>query len=275
MLYRPIAVFDSGLGSLSVVRELRKIIPSENILYFADKKNFPYGNKTKSELKSIILKSIKFLEKYQPKLIVMASNTPSVQIYDEIKNDFSTAIISTKLPLDKTINLSRKKHIAIMASKGTLDSKEFNYLIKKEIPQQIFVDKVDSSEIINLVESGSFLFDQKFTYDKIREIIDSNIDNTIDVIALGSTHLPFVKNYIEAILPSIKFINSSAEVAKDVKNYLKYTGDLDKNKNTKGKLEILVSADKKNFQSILRYMGIKEIIFDVSTTNVTLRYGSI
>ena len=275
MLYRPIAVFDSGLGSLSVVRELRKIIPSENILYFADKKNFPYGNKTKSELKSIILKSIKFLEKYQPKLIVMASNTPSVQIYDEIKNDFSTAIISTKLPLDKTINLSRKKHIAIMASKGTLDSKEFNYLIKKEIPQQIFVDKVDSSEIINLVESGSFLFDQKLTYDKIRKIIDSNIDNTIDVIALGSTHLPFVKNYIEAILPSMKFINSSAEVAKDVKDYLKYTGDLDKNKNTKGKLEILVSADKKNFQSILRYMGIKEIIFDVSHTNVTLRYGSI
>jgi len=264
MLYRPIAVFDSGLGSLSVVRELRKIIPSENILYFADKKNFPYGNKTKSELKSIMLKSINFLEKYQPKLIVMASNTPSVQIYDEIKNNFSTAIISTKLPLDKTINLSRKKHIAIMASKGTLDSKEFNYLIKKEIPQQIFVDKVDSSEIINLVESGSFLFDQKFTSDKIREIIESNIDDTIDVIALGSTHLPFVKNYIEDILPSIKFINSSAEVAKDVKSYLKYTGDLDKNKNSKGKLEILVSADKKNFQSILRYMGIKEIIFDVS-----------
>jgi glutamate racemase len=233
-------------------------------LYFADKKNFPYGNKTKSELKSIILKSIKFLEKYQPKLIVMASNTPSVQIYDEIKNNFSTAIISTKIPLDKTINLTRKKHIAIMASKGTLDSKEFNYLIKKEIPQQIFVDKVDSSEIINLVESGLFLFDQKFTYDKIREMIDTNIDNTIDVIALGSTHLPFVKNYIETILPSIKLINSSAEVAKEVKNYLKYTGDFDKNKNSKGKLEILVSADKKNFQSILRYMGIKEIIFDVS-----------
>ena len=109
-----------------------------------------------------------------------------------------------------------------------------------------------------------FCLIRKLTYDKIREIIDSNIDNTIDVIALGSTHLPFVKNYIEAILPSMKFINSSAEVAKDVKDYLKYTGDLDKNKNTKGKLEILVSADKKNFQSILRYMGIKEIIFDVS-----------
>ena len=80
----------------------------------------------------------------------------------KLRTIFRQAIISTKLPLDKTINLSRKKHIAIMASKGTLDSKEFNYLIKKEIPQQIFVDKVDSSEIINLVESGLFLFDQNY-----------------------------------------------------------------------------------------------------------------
>ena len=60
MLFRPIAVFDSGLGSLSVVRELRKIIPAENILYFADTMNFPYGKKSKEQLKSIIIKSISF-----------------------------------------------------------------------------------------------------------------------------------------------------------------------------------------------------------------------
>ena len=111
VLHRPIAVFDSGLGSLSVVRELRKIIPTENFLYYADKMNFPYGRKSKSELKDIIVKSIKFLEKYQPKLIVMASNTPSIQIYDEIKTNFSIDIIPTRLPLKKTINLSRKKHL--------------------------------------------------------------------------------------------------------------------------------------------------------------------
>ena len=65
MLYRPIAVFDSGLGSLSVVRELRKIVPAENIIYFADRMNFPYGKKSKDSLKHIIIKSIKFLEKYK------------------------------------------------------------------------------------------------------------------------------------------------------------------------------------------------------------------
>ncbi|HSA75354.1 MAG TPA: hypothetical protein VLE21_04130, partial [Candidatus Nitrosocosmicus sp.] len=79
---------------------------------------------------------------------------------------------------------------------------------------------------------------------------------------LCSTHLPLVKNYLEAILPSIKLVNSSTEVARDVKNYLKNIGDL--NKYGTGKLEILVSADKNNFQSILRYMGVRELIFDVS-----------
>ena len=262
VLHRPIAVFDSGLGSLSVVRELRKIIPTEDFLYYADKMNFPYGRKSKSDLKDIIVKSIKFLEKYQPKLIVMASNTPSIQIYEEIKNNFSIDIIPTRLPLKKTINLSRKKHIAIMASKGTLESKEFNYHIKKEVPQQFFVENIDSSEIISLVEEGTFLFDKKLTYQRIKEVIKPHMDDTIDVVALCSTHLPIVKNYIEAVLPSIKLVNSSTEVARDVKNYLKYTGNL--NKYGKGKLEILVSADKNNFQSILRSMGVRDIIFDVS-----------
>lgn len=262
MLYRPIAVFDSGLGSLSVVRELRRALPYENILYFADKMNFPYGDKSKDELKNLVIKSINFLRKYQPKLIVMASVTPSIQIYDEIKDNFSIDIVPTKLPLKRTITLTRKNHIAIMASRGTLESKEFAYIIKKEVPQQIFIEKIDSSDIINLVEDGTFLFDQKSAIKKIRGVIKPYISNSVDVVALCSTHLPFITNYIEEIIPSVKFVNCSTEVARSVKGHLKYTGDL--NKSGTGKLEILVSADKDNFQSILRYMRIRELIFDVS-----------
>lgn len=262
MLHRPIAVFDSGLGSFSVVRELRKIVPTENILYFADKMNFPYGKKSKSELKSIILKSIKFLEKYQPKLIVLASNTPSIQLYNEIKDKFSIPLIPTIPPLKKTIKQSRKKHIAIFVSKGTLESKEFRYLVNKEIPQQIFITPIDASAIIELVENGSFLFEKKYTYNTIKKIVNCNLEDVIDVAALCSTHLSFVRNYFESILPSTKFIDSSSEVAKQVKKYLQYSNDI--NKNNLGKCEILVSSDKKNFQTILRYMGVKETIYDVS-----------
>ncbi len=262
MLFRPIAVFDSGLGSLSVVREIRKIAPAENILYFADKLNFPYGKKSKDELKPIIRNSIKFLEKYRPKLIVIASNTPSIQIFDEIKNEFSIDIIPTKPPLKKAASMSKKNHIAIMGSTGLLNSKEFNYLLKREIPQHIFITKIDSSDLIDIVENGSFLSDRNHTFKIIQKTIKSNFDDSIDVLVLGSTHLPFIKNYIGDLLPSIKFIDSSSQVAKDARNYLQFNKDL--NRNGRGKLEILVSSNKKDFQAILRYMGTREIIYDVS-----------
>jgi glutamate racemase len=262
MLFRPIAVFDSGLGSLSVVREIRKVAPSENILYFADKLNFPYGKKSKDELKSIMRNSINFLEKYRPKLIVIASNTPSIQIFDEIKNEFSIDIVPTKPPLKKAAALSKKNHIAIMGSTGLLNSKEFDYLLKRDIPQHIFITKIDSSVLIDLVESGSFLSDRNYTFKNIQKIIKSNFEDSIDVIVLGSTHLPLIKNYIGDLLPSIKFVDSSSYVAKEIKNYLQFNKDL--NRTGSGKLEILVSSNKKDFQTILRYMGIREIIYDVS-----------
>ncbi len=262
MLYRPIAVFDSGLGSLSVVRELRKTVPSENILYFADKLNFPYGTKSKSELKSIILKSIKFLERYQPKLIVMASNTPSVQLYEEIKNQSSIDIIPTRPPIEKAVGITKKKHIAIMASRGTLNSKEFDYMIKKGIPQEIFVTKIDSTDIIDLVERAAFVTEKSYTLKTLKKTIEPHFEESIDVFVLASTHLPFIKNYLIDLLPSVKLVDSSSQVAKDVKHYLQYYRDI--NKNNTGKLEILVSSDKKDFQAVLRTIGLRDIIYDVS-----------
>jgi glutamate racemase len=149
-----------------------------------------------------------------------------------------------------------------MASTGILNSKEFNYLINREVPQNIFITKIDSSDIIDLVENGSFLSDRTNTFKTIQKIINSNFDDSIDIVALSSTHLPFIKNYLMELLPSMKFIDSSAHVAKDTKNYLQFNKDL--TKNGTGKLEILVSSNKKDFQSILRYMGTRETIFDVS-----------
>ena len=108
----------------------------------------------------------------------------------------------------------------------------------------------------------SFLLDKTLTFKTIQKIIKSNFDDSIDVVVLSSTHLPFIKNYLAELLPSIKFIDSSAQVAKDTKNYLQFNNDL--TKNGTGKLEILTSSNKKDFQSILRYMGTKEIIYDVS-----------
>ena len=87
-------------------------------------------------------------------------------------------------------------------------------------------------------------------------MIKSNFNDSIDVVALSGTHLPFIKNYLLELLPSIKFIDSASQVAKDTKNYLQFNNDL--TKNGTGKLEILASSNKKDFQSVLRYIGTKK-----------------
>jgi glutamate racemase len=113
-----------------------------------------------------------------------------------------------------------------------------------------------------LVENGSFLSDRDYTFKNIQKIIKTDFEDSVDVVVLGSTHLPLIKNYIGDLLPSIKFVDSSSQVAKEIKNYLQFNKDL--NKNGTGKLEILVSSNKKDFQTIIRYMGVREIIYDVS-----------
>ena len=103
------AVFDSGIGSLSVVRELRRVIPAEDLLYFADRAHFPYGSKSHGELREIIVNTINYLKRYKPKAVVVASNTPSVQVLDEARRMITDVpIIGVRPPLKEAARLTRK-----------------------------------------------------------------------------------------------------------------------------------------------------------------------
>ncbi len=152
MLHNPIAVFDSGIGSLSIIWELRKVIPSENLLYLADKSNFPYGDKSRNDLLNIVNRTIDYLNRYRPKLIIIASNTPTIQLLDEVRKKTCQSIIGVKPPLKQACMLTKKKHIGIMTTGGTLQSKELEYLIRREIPQNIFITRINASAAVQLVE---------------------------------------------------------------------------------------------------------------------------
>ena len=114
-------MFDSGIGSLSIIRELRREVPYENLLYFADRAHFPYGTKSHPELREIIVNTINYLKRYKPKLVVVASNTPSVQVLDEVRRMITDVpIIGVRAPLKEAARLTKKKHIGIMATEGTI-----------------------------------------------------------------------------------------------------------------------------------------------------------
>ena len=264
MLYNPVAIFDSGVGSLSIVRQLRKEIPFENILYFADKAHFPYGNKSHNVLRQVIVDTVNYLERYKPKLIVVASTTPSIQVLNELNSITNVPLIGVKPPLEEASRLTKKKHIGIMGTTNTIRSKEFDNEIRRKVPQHILISRYDASPVIKLIEEGIHISNERRTYDTILRVLDKNLDTNIDIMVLASTHLPFVKNYLESLLPSVKLLDSSRSVAKLVKRYLVSNRMLKKTGN--GRLEILVSDKKQEFEKTIRNMGMNNPVNEIFLT---------
>ena len=133
-----IAIFDSGFGSLSIMRTIQKTVRAE-IIYFADQKNFPYGKKTKSQLYTIIKQTINLLKnKFNPDLIVVGSNTPTL-LLDKV---FTANIIGVLPPLKKASKISKTKNIAILATNSVTKSKDLaTYIKKNKLPKKINVKK--------------------------------------------------------------------------------------------------------------------------------------
>jgi glutamate racemase len=261
----PVAVFDSGIGSLSIIRELKREVPNEDLLYFADRAHFPYGTKSYSQLREIIFNTINYLRRYKPKLIVVASNTPSVQVLDEVRRMITDVpIIGVRPPLKEAARVTKKKHIGIMATEGTIRSKELEVQIRREVPQHILVSKFNASPIIELIEQGVHLDNERRTFDVVSRVLGDGVDEKLDVITLSSTHLPFVKTYLNALLPTVRFVDPAQIVAKDVRKFLK-SYRMAKKSGT-GRLQILVSDGKREFEKSVRAMGIREPVEEVFLT---------
>jgi glutamate racemase len=155
--------------------------------------------------------------------------------------------------------MTRTKHIGILATESTIKSNELNIQIKTEIPQDIFISKYNASPLISLIEDGTFLRNRKKIEDLILRIMGNM--NGIDVTILASTHLPFIGDQLNMIYPTIKFIDPSAIIANEVKKFLTKSNLNNKTKN--GKMRILVSDNKKEFEVILRQLGRREKIEEV------------
>ncbi|MFM7795837.1 MAG: glutamate racemase [Candidatus Nitrosotenuis sp.] len=243
-----IAVFDSGLGSLSIIRSIQKFTKTE-IIYYADQKNFPYGKKTKLQLKKIIDQTIQKLEdQFHPSLIIMASNTPSILF----SNYLGKKIVGVLPPIEKALLLSENGRIGILGTKATIRSKELSRYLEKFNSERNF-KKIDATELIKLVETGQFLTNpkncKKITSDLLKNIF---IKNKIDVVTLSSTHLPFLLPILEKEFPFIRFIDPADDVAKIVAKRIK--------KTSRNKLRIYTSLNPKILEMHIKKIGISKTV---------------
>ena len=250
-----IAVFDSGLGSLSIIKEIQKITKSE-IIYFADQKNYPYGKKSKAQLSTIIQKTIKLLEKeFAPEIIVVASNTPSLML------DLSTQkIVDVKPPLEIAKKITKTKQIGILATKSAINSKGLSeYIRKNNFSKSFKIFKINGSNLVDLVESGKFLTNKKYCRKIIKKDLEILSQQSVDIITLSSTHLIFLKSLLKKEFPKIKFIDPGKIVAQKI--FLKI-----KNKESKrNSLKILTSGNVNDFQIKLNKLGITNKVNFLST----------
>jgi len=246
-----IVVFDSGFGSLSIIREIQKKFKGE-LIYFADQKNFPYGIKSKPELEQIIKKTIVLLEKeFSPQLIVMASNTPTLLLdYNKI----SSKLVGVYPPLDNAVKLSKTRNIAILGTKSVIQSEAITEFIEKcNVPNDIVIHKIDCSSLVELVESGKFLTDKEYCKNIIKEVLeDVFLDNLIDVATLSSTHLPFLELLLKSIFKNIKFLDPAKDIVNGIKDF-----KLENNELKQLQFRIFTSGDVNLFEKNLQMMGIK------------------
>ena len=237
-----IVVFDSGLGSLSIIKAIQKKTKSD-IIYLADKKNFPYGKKTKSQLYKIVSDTIKKIsEEFHPDVIVLASNTPSLLFKEKLPKN----IITVLPPLEK---IQKPGNIAILATEIVAKSKELDNYIS-EFNDLKGVWKINCSELVELVESGKFLTDEKNCVKTILKVLkDEFKENKIKFATLSSTHLPFLLPFMKKYFKKVEFLDPADDVAMKIS---KLKGP----KSTRNSLSIYTTKSPKALQRNLKSMGI-------------------
>ena len=226
----PIGVFDSGLGGLSILNEIHKRLPNENILYLADSQNAPYGEKNQSEIIDLSIKNTQFLLSKSCKIIVVACNTATTNAIAILREKFDVPFIGIEPAIKPAAIQSKTGQIGILATKGTLTSKLF-FEHAKKLSQRTKIIEVVGKGIVEAIENNSI--DSKEFEKHLMKQLQPFLSADIDHLVLGCSHYPFIISKLKKILdPKINIIDSGFAVARQTQRVLK-NNDLENKSNEK------------------------------------------
>lgn len=218
MSNRPIGVFDSGVGGLSVFSQLVKLLPDENYIYFGDTINLPYGSKTQDELVEITRKIFDFFECKNVKAVVMACNTTSALTYEILKPYYDFKIYPIVQTVAKKIATQGHNKIGVFATQGTINSHAYKKEILKYSNAQVY--EIACPEWVNIVENE--LQEDAQSIENIKNYLEEMLKNNPDKIILGCTHYPYLLDVLSKYVDKNKFINPAKSFAESI------CGDLEK-----------------------------------------------
>ena len=219
----PIGVFDSGVGGLTVVREIIRQLPSENIVYFGDTARVPYGTKSRDTVIHYSEQIVNFLQTKQVKAIVIACNTATAYALDVLKEKLDIPIIGVVRPGAITaVNATQNGRIGIIATEGTVGSGIYPKVIK-EYNSEIQVVQKACPLFVSLVEEG--WTNDPITDEVAKRYLRSLLDSNIDTLVLGCTHYPLLRKTIGRLVgEKVTLVNPAYETACSLREMLKSEG---------------------------------------------------
>ena len=246
---RPIGVFDSGLGGLTTVKELARLLPNEDIVYFGDTGRVPYGTKSEKTLIKYVRQDINFLKSKNVKAVIAACGTASSVAIEPLRREFDIPLIGVLTPVcKKAVEITKNNRVGILGTPATINSGSYNRGIRN-LDKNIAVFEKACPLFVPLVENG--YIDHEVTYIIAKEYIEPLINDEVDTLILGCTHYPLLTDVIRKITDNkINIINAGAEAAAFAKELLENTDMLNGNEN-KGNIEYYVSDDVERFS----YLG--------------------
>lgn len=259
-----IAVFDSGIGGLSVLHLALKKFPNENFLYYADSDNVPYGLKTKEEIIKFVDNAIKFMIEKDAKAIVVACNTATSAAIQEMREKYSLPLIGMEPAVKKAVDFFGDKRILVIATPITVKGKKLQDLIQK-VDKEHLVDLIALPKLVTLAE------EEKFEEEEVLEYLKEefkNIDfSEYSSIVLGCTHFNYFKDSLRKILPShVSLLDGNEGTVNKLYSELKDRNLLDNYSNRE--VEFYCSGrkieDEENLKSIDKYLKRLEKMISIS-----------
>lgn len=215
----PIGIFDSGLGGLSVLTEIKELLPHEDLIYIADSAHIPYGSKSADFIRERSHLLTSFLQQQGAKAIVVACNTATAAAVPQLRSDFPTLpIIGMEPALKPAASATRTGTVGVLATEGTLTSKRFKALLERyAVAIEVIIQPCPG--LVEQVERNDL--NSPVTHALLTQYIEPLLARNVDTIILGCTHYPFLQAIIADIVgPQVKLIHTGRAVARQLQRVL-------------------------------------------------------
>lgn len=245
---RPIGVFDSGVGGLTVVDKMRGILPNESIVYFGDTARVPYGTKSKDTVTKFSVENVEFLMKHNVKLIIVACNTASSLSLDFLKRCFKVPIIGVIEPgAREAVSATRNNRIGVIGTHATVSSGAYEKAIKK-MGSKYTVFTQACPLFVPIVEEG---WAGRDIAGQVAEIYLKTLKSkNVDTLIMGCTHYPVLKNMLAKVMGKrVVLVDSAREVARGARDILDANGMLNLSRS-RAEYKFFVSDEPNRFVKI-------------------------